>query len=80
MTLHTYHRDIHEYGLDPTCPRCKEHAISPMTSLDQAMLARLASGVLLTELDRQAAATLRLQLDEYGEHLQLEAWQDRNIR
>lgn len=41
MTLHTSHPDTHTHGLADDCPRCAEHAIDPVFTLDDANLARI---------------------------------------
>jgi hypothetical protein len=59
VTVHTFHPDTHEAGLASGCPRCHEHSLDPVASLDRRNLARLLSGKVWTPLDEVAASKLR---------------------
>lgn len=58
MTTHTFHEDSHTHGLDPSCPRCREHAEHP-EEMDKKNIRRLLEGHTYTELDVYAADRLR---------------------
>ena len=59
MTVHAYHQDVHEYGLQVGCARCEELALNP-EQLDSAMRERLLHGTgYFTVLDRIAQDVLR---------------------
>lgn len=45
MTVHSYHPDVHEHGLQDGCPRCDEHANDPFLALDSVMIANLIERV-----------------------------------
>lgn len=41
MSTHTVHPDSHEHGLADGCPRCYEHSLQPIESLDEENLRKL---------------------------------------
>mgnify|MGYP001571143581 CR=1 FL=1 len=41
MAIHSYHPDIHAYGLADNCERCEQHAEHPLDTLDDSMLTDL---------------------------------------
>jgi len=57
--IHTYHEDVHEYGLADGCPRCRQQAERPLETLDDTMLRalfdRLASGQVARSLNEGLA-------------------------
>lgn len=58
MTVHVYHPDVYDAGLDEFCPRCREHAENPL-GLDKQNRARLLRGEIHSRLDQVAAGRLR---------------------
>ncbi|MGH2372124.1 MAG: hypothetical protein ACRDIC_01405 [bacterium] len=58
MASHSPHGDVYTKGLNPDCPRCKQHALMPWDSLDNRNLARLRSRVFFSALDAIAAVNL----------------------
>lgn len=74
MTIHTPHPDTHEHGLQDGCPRCAEHAIDPVLTLDDSNLRRVALLALnddrfaeaLTHTDLEAAAKVLSLLERVG--------------
>lgn len=52
MTIHTIHPDSHTHGLADDCPRCAEHAVDPVLTLDDGNLARIVR--LAVNLDRHS--------------------------
>jgi len=51
MTSHTAHPDTLEAGLADGCPRCAEHAESPLTGLDRPHIEDLWKRMLACEYD-----------------------------
>jgi hypothetical protein len=45
VTSHSYHPDVHEFGLQPDCERCWQLAERPLQTLDDRMLASLRDRV-----------------------------------
>jgi hypothetical protein len=53
MTIHTPHPDTHRFGLQDDCPRCAEHAVDPVLTLDDSNLAR----IVRLAIDRERRST-----------------------
>lgn len=46
MVSHSIHPDSHEFGLVDDCPRCQQHAVTPVLSLDDENLTALTWRVI----------------------------------
>jgi hypothetical protein len=51
--MHTQHPDSHEHGLADGCPRCAEHAVDPVASLDDQNFDLLVGRTVLWMQDQE---------------------------
>lgn len=68
MTTHINHPDCHEGGLVDGCPRCKEHADTPLAELDEEMIAQLRERIRTKQPGRsklEAQAMRRIAGDDW---------------
>lgn len=68
---HTIHPDSHTHGLADGCPRCDEHALNPLRTLDEANLRGLLHRVVTqedarSENEAEAMHNIRQVLDQAG--------------
>ncbi|MGH2373026.1 MAG: hypothetical protein ACRDIC_06050 [bacterium] len=54
---HIAEPDVYANGLNPDCPRCKQHALTPW-DMDNRMVARLRSHIYFSPLDVIAGTNL----------------------
>lgn len=55
MSTHTPHAPPLEVGLVDGCPRCREHALDPLSGLDKEHLAAFWKQMILVEMDDEHA-------------------------
>lgn len=68
---HTFHAEIHEFGLADGCPDCEEAGLNPLAFLDEEILRDLVARVAAetpprSNAERSALAEIRGALNRFG--------------